>query len=164
MLIDNVGFFCLPPFITHATSHDSCGSVCGCRVVRCIVPWVHIQPYLCSSLIAFPPPLPPPRFLCSMQKKNRYPLINSKVVKILSSPKGFESSEEEMNRSLPPRNIKVEPSGTKSIIKKQTKQVLRLQHLKGYTQRSHDANDNIFLKSHDRAGNSVYTHNLVSSA
>lgn len=62
-------FFCLPPFVTHATSHDSCESVSVCRVVRCIVPWVHIQPYLCSSLIAFPPPLPPPHFLCSMQKK-----------------------------------------------------------------------------------------------
>lgn len=163
MLIDNVVFFCLPPFVTHATSHDSYGSFRGCRVVRCIGPWVHIQPYLCSSLIAFPPPLPL-RVSCVQCRKNRYPLINSKVVKILSSPKGCESSEEELNQSLPPRNIKVEPSGRKSIIKKQTKQVLRLQHLKGYTQRSHDANDNIFLKSHDHAGNSVHTHNLVSSA
>lgn len=68
------------------------------------------------ALLLFPHPSPL-RVSCVQCRKNRYPLINSKVVKILSSPKGCESSEEELNRSLPPRNIKVEPSGRKSIIK-----------------------------------------------
>lgn len=67
-------------------------------------------------LLLFPHPFPL-RISCVQCRKNRHPLINSKVVKILSSPKGCESSEEELNQSQPPRNIKVEPSGRKSIIK-----------------------------------------------
>lgn len=163
MLIDNVVFFAF----LHSSHTPQATTHVGLSVV---VEWFGVSScgytssHTCAvPLLLFPHPSPL-HVSCVQCRKNRYPLINSKVVKILSSPKGCESSEEELNRSLPPRNIKVEPSGRKSIIKKQTKQVLRLPHLKGYTQRSHDANDNVFLKSHDHAGNSVYTHNLVSSA
>lgn len=65
----------------------------SCGSVKCPAGTHPVTPYLCSSLIAF---FPPHSSLVKC-RKNRYPLINSKVVKILSSSKGCESSEDMMN-------------------------------------------------------------------
>lgn len=81
-------FFCLSPFTATQTSEPQLLCVCVCVVVT----WIGaMSPAGNTSshtirvqfpLLLFPPIVPV--FKC---RKNRYPLINSKAVKILSSPK-----------------------------------------------------------------------------
>lgn len=105
-----------------------------CRSAQCPAGTHLVTPYLCSSLIAFSYSSP---VKC---RKNRYPLINSKAVKILSSPKGHVSSEEVLNQSLPSWNKKVEPSGRKSwLVASCNKNVPLLRCIK--VERLHNAND-----------------------
>lgn len=104
-------FFCLPPFTaTQTMSHGSYTCGCMCRSAQCPAGMRLVTPNLCSSLIASFSLIVP----LLNAEKNRYPLINSKAVKILSSPKGRVSSVEVSNQSLPWWNEKVAPSGKKS--------------------------------------------------
>ena len=87
-LSNNAVFFCLSPFTATQTSEPQLLCVCVCVVVT----WIGaMSPAGNTSshtirvqfpLLLFPPIVPV--FKC---RKNRYPLINSKAVKILSSPK-----------------------------------------------------------------------------
>lgn len=98
---------------TQATSHSVCvrpsrGST------HCPAGTQQVTPYLYSSLIAFSPPHSS-RVKCRKEKKkNRYPLINSKAVKILSSSKGCESPIR--SQSLPSWSQRLEPSGKKVFV------------------------------------------------
>lgn len=149
-------FFIHPFTATQTMSHGSYTCGCMCRSAQCPADTRLVTPNLCSSLIAFFSLIVP----LLNAEKNRYPLINSKAVKILSSPKGHVSSVEVSNQSLPWWNEKVEPSGRKSwLVASCNKNVSLLRRIRG--ERLHNANDMFPWKERTWY---VHTHNLVRIA
>lgn len=143
MLIDNAVFASLLS-LPHSLQAMAC--MCGCCVGQCNVPQLHIP---VQSLIAFS------RGSHVKSRKNRYPLIDSKAVKILSSP-------EVLNQSLPSRNKGVEPSGGKfRLVASCTKMWNSCTTSKN---RDYTMQMTCFFKNHEQITNSVHMHNLVSIA
>ncbi len=148
----------LPHSIHRHTNYEPPRLLCvwlSCGSAQCPADTYPVTPYLYSSLIAFS------HSSCVKCRKNRYPLIDSKEVKILSSPKGQVSSEEVLNQSLPLWNKKFEPSGSKSwSVASCNENVPLLRCIK--VERLYNANDNS-LKIMEMLW-TLYTHNWVNIA